>query len=242
MRSSPSPPTNGCLSNATSETGASSSAAALAMPSSSVPAGVADSGLPALSSASIPQRASKRRYARRQLAIRRDQRRGLAGRLQRFAQRKRNRQRLGRGIGELGKSDAAQAPFGGPKGLPFVREIRRRHRIGDGAAARRRRCRHLPTIAIAGLRRAQSRADRAAASNGTADASLRHACLSSGPSASHSSSGKTFGNHRPGSTTIPPGIRATRATSAATAGADVVIPAATVKPAGGSSAQRSAMR
>ena len=51
-----------------------------------------------------------------------------------------------------------------------------------------------------------------------------------GPSASHSSSGKTSPSHRPGSTTMPSGIRATRASSAATAGAAVVMPAATVKP------------
>ena len=57
-RSPPSPPTSGCLTNASIATGAMASAVAVAMASNKVPAGAWLSGLPALSSAAMPQRPS----------------------------------------------------------------------------------------------------------------------------------------------------------------------------------------
>ena len=89
-RSSPSPPTSGCFSSASNGTGAKPSAAADAIPSSKVPTGVSDSGRPALSSASTPQRRSSADTRRREHPVRSDQRGRSAGRLQHLAERQRD--------------------------------------------------------------------------------------------------------------------------------------------------------
>ncbi len=146
-RSSPSPPTKGCLSKASSGTGARSSAAAAAMPSSKCArrrlrqrrAGAVVGGdAPAL---------EQGRHARGKHAVGRDQRGGAARSLDRLAQRQRNRLRFGRGIGQFGGADARQAPLGGLERVPFVAEVGRGHRIGDRPAAhgpRRRAPRRAP--------------------------------------------------------------------------------------------------
>ena len=86
----------------------------------------------------------QRRNAPRELPVGRDQRRGLARRLQRLAQRERDRLRLRGRIGKLGQRGCPLSRrSAGCKRLPFVREIRRRHRVGDrprcAPAARPRR-------------------------------------------------------------------------------------------------------
>ena len=112
--------------------------------------------------------------------------------------RERDRLRLRRRIGKLGQADAAQPPLGARQRLPFVREIGRRHRIGDRAArAPATRPRH-PTM--------RQRCTSPRATPMRSSSSFRWNCgwvasprpFSSGPSASHSSSGKTSASHKPG--------------------------------------------
>ena len=95
----PPPPTSGCLSSARSGTGASSSAAADAILRSKVPAAVWDSGLPALSSASMPQRFRSAATRLASNAIRSDERGRLARRLERSPKRERDRLRFRRRVG-----------------------------------------------------------------------------------------------------------------------------------------------
>ena len=127
--------------------------------------------------------------------------------------------------------------------LPFVARNRRAAiALATRAPARRRRCRAARPAPALDFAARDARCDRAAASGGIADGSLRRARSRPARARPIPRRERRSASHRPGSTTIPSGIRATRATSAATAGAAVVMPAATVKPAGGSSLQRSAMR
>ncbi len=147
------------------------------------------------------------------------------------------------GSGKLGEPDAAQPPLGGRQGLPFVREVGRRHRVGDRARRAPATMPHRRTSAMA--------APRSRATPSRSSSSFRWNCGCVGFAAPVlvraqappiPRRGRRSASHKPGSTTIPSGIRATRATSAATAGAAVVMPAATVNPGGGSSFHRSASR
>ena len=75
----------------------------------------------------------------REHPVGRDQRGGSSRRLQRFAQRQRDPQRFGRGIGKLGRLYARQPPLGRLQAAPFVAEIGARHGVGDRSSARGRR-------------------------------------------------------------------------------------------------------
>ena len=203
------------------------------MPSSKVPAAVCDKGRPALSSASIPQRSSKAETRDASIRSGVTKRGGAARRLDRLAQRDGDGLRFGRRIGELGGADAGQAALARRQRVPFVAEVGGGHGVGDGAAAHRRRraaparrpdrdlaARHAHPVEqqlqmklrVGFFGSALARPDQARP--------IRHrACVRDRLSA--------------GRTTAPPGIRATRASKAATAGAAVVMPAAMVKPSGG---------
>ena len=75
-----------------------------------------------------------------ELPVRSHQRRRLARRLKRPAQRQCNRLRFGRRAGQLSKPDARQPPFCRLQRLPFVREFGGCHRIGYRTPTRRRGC------------------------------------------------------------------------------------------------------
>ena len=130
--------TRGCLSKASSGTGAKCSAAAAAAASSKVPGGVCEQrpagavvrlDAPALQMGRDPPR---------QGPVRRDQGGRPARGLQHLAQRKGDRLRLLGRIGELEGANAGEPPFGRRQLLPFAREGGRRHGVGDGAASRGR--------------------------------------------------------------------------------------------------------
>jgi hypothetical protein len=69
--------------------------------------------------------AKQRGYPAGELAIRGDERGGLARRLERLPKSERDRLSLRRRIGKFGQANAAQAPFGSAQCLPLVREIGR---------------------------------------------------------------------------------------------------------------------
>ena len=78
---------------------------------------VSASGRPALSSASMPQRASNAETRRGKHPVRGDQRGRPARRLERLAQRQCDPLRFRRRICELGRADARQPPLGGLQAL-----------------------------------------------------------------------------------------------------------------------------
>ena len=175
-RSSPSPPTSGCLSSASSGTGASSSAAADGDPEQQAcRPRAATSGLPALSSASMPQRRSSAdtRPASWRSGV------TSAAVLPGVSSASRSASAIACASAAASGSSARRIPpsrrSARPQRLPFVRIIAAppshwRPRATAPAARPRG-----PTSASAALRRGRHRSGRAAASDGIADASLRRA-------------------------------------------------------------------
>src|SRR5579884_222688 len=78
----------------------------------------------------------ERGHSSRELAVGRDQPGGLSRSLDGLPQGQRDRLSFRSWIGQLSKPDAAQAPLGGRKGLPLVREFGRGHRVGDSTCSR----------------------------------------------------------------------------------------------------------
>ena len=110
---------SGCLSSASSVTGARPPSAASAASRAKTPAGVSGSASPPESStAHIPAR-QRRQHAARQRAVGRGQRRGHARRLHRFAQRDGDGERFFFGIGGFDHADRGQ------RRVRLLREIRR---------------------------------------------------------------------------------------------------------------------
>ena len=137
-RFSPSPPTSGCLSKASSATGRQF----LGRRAGDGQEQRAGGGRrQRLAGAVVGLDAPPREQCRnppRELPVGRDQRGRFRRGFERLAQRQRNRLSFGRRISQNRETDARQAPLGRAQRLPFVREIRRGHGIGDGPRPRRR--------------------------------------------------------------------------------------------------------
>ena len=99
---------SGCLSSASSVTGARPPSGASAASRANTPAGVSASASPPESSTATFQRPSAATTRRASAAVGRDQRGVLAGRLDRLAQRDRDRQRLLLGIAGFDHRDARE--------------------------------------------------------------------------------------------------------------------------------------
>ena len=123
--------------------GASSSAAADAIPSSKVPGGsLATAAVPALSSASMPQRREQRRHAPGEHPVGSDQRRRLPG----VSSASRSASAIACASAAASANSAARTPlkrpFGGLQSAPFVAEFGAVIALATARAAHGRRCAH----------------------------------------------------------------------------------------------------
>ena len=227
---------SGCLSSASSVTGARPPSAASAASRANTPAGVSASASPPESSTGDVPARQRGEHAARQRAVGRDQRRGLACRLDRLAQRDRDGERLLLGVG----------------GLDHRQALRARRRRARRNRSRRARCQR--SVAAAGRSASETkrsravrrgRAERAHLVARDADppqqrlhGELRMADrgrIDSRPSASRrpairSQDSASRSVSRPGSTTAPCGSLAMVAISSAVAGIEPVEPAAITGP------------
>ena len=143
-RSSPSPPTSGCFSSASNGDRREALGGGAGDGEQQGAAGHCESGRPALSSASIPQRASSAdtRAASMRSGV------TSAAVCPGVSTASRSASaiavRFRRRIGEFDGADAGQAALGRRQAAPFVAEVGGGHGMGDGAPADRRRRRAGP--------------------------------------------------------------------------------------------------
>ena len=211
--------------------------AASAASRANTPAGVSASASPPESSTGTFQRSSAAEHAARQRAVGRHQRRGLARRLHRLAQRDRDGERLLLGVGGLDHRERCE------------RGVDARREIGAGELAARGRSRPPAAAPPTRSARGHARPGRPSASHCVArDADPVAAApawrIADGPTAGGSTRGRRHRGgrrsaptmsasrsvSRPGSTTAPCGSLAMVAISSAVAGIEPVEPAAITGP------------